>query len=90
LNYQRALIANFCPLSNTKLLKAHYCRFIVPTPFKTRFSVAPASVEMIAKPSDDLATEAAKLSERESPRTPSDAMLVDMDTGAEMATTDTL
>jgi hypothetical protein len=90
LNYLRALIANLYPLSNTKLLKAHYCRFIVPTPFKTRFSVAPESVEMVAKPSDDLVTEAAKLSEGESPRAPSDAILVDMDAGAEMATTDTL
>lgn len=52
------------------------------------FSVSPDSV--VAKPSDDLATEAAKLSERESPRTPSDAILVDMDAGAEVATTDTL
>lgn len=37
-----------------------------------------------------LATEAAELSERESPRTPSDAMLVNMNTGAEMATADSL
>jgi len=37
-----------------------------------------------------LVTETAKLSERESPRTSSDAILVDMNAGAEVTTTDSL
>lgn len=81
------LIFDPCRIPNSSS-PVHYCRIIVPTPYMAWFSVSPDSV--VAKPSDDLATEAAKLSERESPRTPSDAILVDMDAGAEVATTDTL